>query len=82
VWLCSAQLVLFALSPFYLFYLVYWNSITYFLLLPSSAKAQAQLVAELALILISPAPTQQPGLVLKQLEIRKICLEKIVTLSQ
>ena len=51
-------------------------------LLPSSAQAQAQLEAELALIWISPAPTHQSGLVLKQLEISKTCLATIVALSQ
>ena len=59
-------------------------------ILPSSAKAKPQLKlslkAELALILISPAPTHPTArpsrLVVKQLEIIKTGLAKIVALSQ
>ena len=51
-------------------------------LLPSSAQAQAQLEDELALILISPAPTHQPRLVVKQFEISKTSLATIVALAQ
>ena len=49
--------------------------------LPSSAQAQAQLEAELVLILIYPAPTHPSRIVVKQLEISKTCLAKIVALS-
>ena len=56
-------------------------SITYCQAQPK-LQVKLSLKAELVLISINPAPTQQPGLVVKWLEISKSCLESIVALSQ